>query len=202
MDPVSLALIIKGLATLGLILGGVMALRYGFRLYMDGTGTRQDSYTLEISGLKLKANSVGSVLMATAFAWAWAAVAMSPSLSQNGQSVQVYSFHTPEGDISSRVLTTRASASAASDPEELKALFRRAVTASEAHGNGSVVSVHGEPASIDLASLKTTGASMGDFQLSALAQSQGQTTELLYQSRAAKGKVVFVPAKAEMASGQ
>jgi hypothetical protein len=197
MNPVSLALVIKGLGTLGLIIGGLMALRYGFHLYKDGIGTGKDQYALEVSGLKLKANSIGSVVMATAFAWAWAAVAMSPSLSQNGQNVQVYSFETPNGEVSSKVLAAHASADAASDPEELKHLFRKAVAGVEKSSEQSVVSVKGQPASLNLKTLEASSSSAGGFEISAHAATSSQSALLVYKPQVSKGRVVFIPAKAQ-----
>lgn len=74
MDPITLTVVFKGLGMLLVITGGIWIARYGFHLYKDGAGHGRDQAAFEFGELKIKAHSVGSVVMSTAFLWAFAGV--------------------------------------------------------------------------------------------------------------------------------
>ncbi|MFC5571587.1 hypothetical protein ACFPN1_16145 [Lysobacter yangpyeongensis] len=200
MDPVALTVIFKGVAMLGIILVGGLAVNYGFRLYRDGAGSGKDHYAVEIGPVKATAHSVGSVVMATGFLWAWAAVAISPNLDKRGDNIRVYSFDTPAGAITSPELVARVSKHnppSLQNPEELKGLLRNAWAAAETKQGGSIVSLAGMPASIDFGTLEAAKDPSGNVQLTAAVKAGAQTGEISFEAHASDGKLIFVPAKAD-----
>lgn len=84
MDPIVLTVAFKGVAGILAILIGFLVARYGFHLYKDGVGAGRDSAAFSAGKIQIRAQSVGSVVMGTAFLWAWAGVFVSPSLNKTG----------------------------------------------------------------------------------------------------------------------
>src|SRR6266436_2837547 len=87
MDSISesstqLALIVRSLIECLLVIGGIMALRFGYVLYLKGVGLKADGTTIETKKLKARLQTVGSVVMATAVAWAVLGYLASPKFSQ------------------------------------------------------------------------------------------------------------------------
>lgn len=195
MDPISLTILTKAIGMLLLICFGGLALYYGFRLYADGKGSGKDSYALEAGPVKLKATSVGSVVMATACIWGLAGVWISPNLDKTGENFKVYSFDTPAGELTSRLIVANATGLDLSDPERLKGLFQEAFAKSEASHPGDVVTLAGVPAAIQSveASLDTSGS----YELSADVQAGQNEASLRFEPQVQGRKVIFVPARSD-----
>lgn len=197
MDPITLTVVFKGLGMLLVIAGGIWIARYGFHLYKDGAGHGRDQAAFELGKLKIKAHSVGSVVMSTAFLWAFAGVLLSPNMEKKGESIRIYSLSTPAGELEALALTTRyvELLSVKSDPEKLKALLGEAVADRRRKGGSSPLArLDGKPASIDMSSIKAIPSGTGDFLLSAQVTAGGKTAALKYEATLDKGNVTFVPA--------
>jgi hypothetical protein len=84
MDPVVVAVFFKGTGTLLAMVFGFLIARYGYLLFRDGAGHGRDRVAIELGSLRLRAHSVGAIVMSTAFLWAWAGVSLSPSIQKVG----------------------------------------------------------------------------------------------------------------------
>lgn len=199
MDPVTLTVTFKGVGMLAIIAGGILISRYGFHLYRDGAGTGRDKTVIEAGPIRVKAHSVGSVVMASAFLWAWAAVAISPSLDKKGDEVRVYSFNTPAGAVESRVLAThlpRERPASHVTPDELQVLFREAVEKSSQRHPEGVGALSGTPAKFDPASLTVTSDESGTYQINALLRAGQETALIEFDPEIHGREVLFVPSNA------
>ena len=92
MDPVTLTVLFKGIGLILALLLGFGIAYLGFLLYRDGAGLGRDKVAFEVGSVKVKAYSVGSVVMATAFMWAWLGVFISPNLEKTGNDYKITSF--------------------------------------------------------------------------------------------------------------
>lgn len=197
MDSITLTVVFKGLGMLLVIAGGIWIARYGFHLYKDGAGYGRDQAAFELGKLKIKAHSVGSVVMSTAFLWAFAGVLLSPNMEKNGDTIRVYSLRTPAGELEALALTTRSVdlPSIKSDPEKLKALLGEAVvdTRRKEGSSSPLARLDGKPASIDISSIKAIPSGTGDFLLWTQVTAEGETVALKYEATLDKGSVTFIP---------
>lgn len=195
MDPVTLTVVLKGIGMLVALAGGILIASWGFRLYRDGAGAGRDRAGFELGSVKLKAHSVGSVVMSTAFLWAWAGVTLSPNLDKKGDAVRIYSMTTPSGEIEAVALTTKApdAQTAKTDPERLKQLYSRAATTAEKASSGSVAQLDGKPASVDLGSVKAFPTAGGEYWLSTRVTTGDKTATLTYEPKSTGGQLTFVP---------
>lgn len=92
MSPVILTIILKTLVALVLALGGVLALRLGFRLYLHGVGLQPDGSTISTAkgtfNLSLSLKNVGAVVMATSVAWGCLAYLALPSYKRSAHGAE------------------------------------------------------------------------------------------------------------------
>lgn len=86
------AIIVHGLISAALVVGGIFSLKSGFKL-LDGQGKqdRQQS-SISVMGLKASVNSIGAFVMVTSFLWALAAWKTLPNLSVTKQGTIVSSL--------------------------------------------------------------------------------------------------------------
>ena len=196
MDPITLTVAFKGLGMLMVIAGGIWIARYGYHLYRDGAGHGRDQAAFEFGKLKIKAHSVGSVVMSTAFLWAFAGVLLSPNMERKGNDIRIYSMSTPTGELEALALTTKSAVppSLKSDPEKLKALLGEAASDTTRKGAPPLARLDGKPASIDMASIKAIPSNNGDLQLWTQITTGDKTASLRYQAVLSKDTVTFVPA--------
>jgi hypothetical protein len=186
----------KGVGMLLAILGGLIIARYGFRLYRDGAGSGRDQAGFEIGPIKVKAQSVGSVVMATAFLWAWAGVVLSPNLEREGETVRIYSFVTPAGDLKTQSVTTKIPAQSSAlknNPEELKKLLQKAVSNSKETKAGVFAELNGKPASIDASLIDASKDASGDYLLSTKIKSGAESVTVVFEPKIGDSKIVFTP---------
>lgn len=196
MDPVMLIVVFKGIGMLTAIVGGILVARYGFHLYKDGAGSGRDRAAFEAGPLKIKAHSVGSVVMASAFMWAWAGVALSPNLDKKGEEVKVYSFKTPETSIKSLAVTAslvNPNEAIKSNPEELKKLFGFALANMETSKAGKVIELNGKPAVYDLNSIRTLKSETGQYLVTTDIKTADHKATLAFEPKVQNDRVVFVP---------
>ncbi len=195
MDPVILTVVFKGIATLLVIIFGFLIARYGFHLYKDGVGSSRDRAAFEVGSVKIKAQSVGSVIMGTAFLWAWAGVAISPNLEKKGEDWKV-SFSAP--DVSFKSLTVATSLPSAdekirTDPEELKKLFVVALRSRE-FSKAERIKLNGKLATFDPESIRSLKSETGQYLVTTDIKTEERTATLAFEPKFQNKQVIFVPA--------
>lgn len=194
-DPILLTIIFKGVAMLLAIVGGVIVARYGFHLFKDGAGHGREHIAVEVGSLKVKAQSVGSVVMATAFLWVWAGVWLSPNLDKNG--VRVYSFKTPEMKLESLAVSIPVnpySQNFKMNSDELKKLLQSALTNKVAMKGDGLVELNGRPAVFDLSSIRTLKSESGGYLVTTEVTAGEARATVAYKPKLKGRKVLFVPA--------
>lgn len=196
MSPELLVVAFKGLGMVFAIVGGLVIARYGFHLYRDGAGHGRDQAGFELGKLKIKAHTVGSVVMSTACLWAYVGVLLSPNMERNGDEIKIYSLGSPSGEIQAQALIAKSSnpKGATADPEQLKALFAKAIAnAGQQSPTSALAKIDGKLGAIDLSTLKAIPDTNGDPYLWAKISVNGKSTSLKYQAMVDKGQVTFVP---------
>lgn len=196
MDPIVLTVTFKGIGMLAAIGGGILVARYGFHLYRDGAGSGRDRAAFEVGPLKMKAYSVGSVVMASAFIWAWAGVALSPNLDKKGDEWRVYSFRTTEMSLEGLAVAAslpKADETIKSNPDELKKVFGFALANAETLKTGKAVVLNGKPAAYDLGSIRALKAETGGYLVTADIKTEDKTAALAFEPKILKDRVIFVP---------
>ncbi|MGN2393633.1 hypothetical protein, partial [Pelomicrobium sp. G1] len=72
-------LVIKGGGMALLIIGGLLQIVYGHRLYRTSSELGPEKASIRLGNFSATTNSVGAFVMSTAALWAWAAVVISPN---------------------------------------------------------------------------------------------------------------------------
>lgn len=197
MNPETLTILFKGMGMLLALVGGILVARYGYHLYRDGAGHGRDEAGFEVWNVRVKAHSVGSVVMSTAFLWGLLAVWLSPNLERAGDTVRVYSLQAPGGNVEVRELAANAEAepkTVTSDPARLKVLLTEAVAnTNQTPPLAPLATLDGKPAVIDVLSIKAVPGESGSLLLWTLIHSDGKSASIQYQPKEEKGKVTFVP---------
>jgi hypothetical protein len=196
MDPVILTVLFKGIGMLLAIGGGILIARYGFHLYRDGAGSGRDRAVFEVGPVKIKAYSVGSIVMASAFLWAWAGVVLSPNLDKKGGEIRVYSFTTPEMSLSSlavEVSTPKTAQAIQNNPEELKKLFETALVNTETSKAHKYLELNGKRATYELKSISALRAETGQYLVTTDIKAGEKTATLTFEPKVEEGRVVFIP---------
>jgi hypothetical protein len=199
MPPEVLIIVVRAVAMMLLIAGGITSLRYGFHVYQRGTGAKQDLTAFELGPVKLKTHSVGSAVMATAVAWAWLGVSICPSIEKSGDSIRVYSLQTPSNEVSLPSLETRFCLSASptrTEPNQMERLFRRAVAEQSWH-QGNLPTLDGRPARLDPNSVTAEVIPSGKYVVSAKLGDGSSWVQLAFEPSLARGKITFVPKRVE-----
>ncbi|WP_157640016.1 hypothetical protein [Burkholderia ubonensis] len=200
MDPVILTVLIKGLGMLLVIAGGVAAIRYGFHLFKDGAGGGPGEIAIDLGRVKVRARSAGATVMATAFVWAWVGAMLSPNLDRRGDEIRVYSFRTPDGDLSVQAIATtipRDKRGASVTAVSLKGLLARAIIDANKKHTVGIAQINGQPASIDLSSVDVTNSESGKYRLSAKVRSTSNAATVLLVPKVEAGKITFYPTNVE-----
>src|SRR5579884_4256721 len=95
--------ILRFLLSVGLIIGGVSAIWFGFRLFSTGAGTARavDKLDLKIQDVKIAAAgmSVGSVLMLTSGVWGYFAYSSFPKLEMAGDTLKIANVSVPSNRV-------------------------------------------------------------------------------------------------------
>lgn len=196
MDPILLTVAFKGIGMLVAIGGGIQIARYGFRLYKDGAGSGRDRAAFEVGPVKMKAYSVGSVVMASAFIWVWAGVALSPNLDKKGDEWRVYSFKTPEMSLDGLAVAAplpKPNAAIKSNPDELKKIFGFALTKTDAMKAGKVIQLNGKPAAYDLQSIRAFKSESGEYLVTTDIKTEDKAAALAFEPKVQNDRVIFVP---------
>lgn len=195
MKPETLTIIIKGVGMALAFIGGIAIARYGFRLYKDGAGMKRDLAVFEFRSFKLKAHSVGSIVMATAFLWAWAGVALSPNLEKENGRIHVYSFQSPQYKVEAEPVVSTVYASnrlVESDPQQAKRIFRDAINR-ESFGQKRLLRLNNQPARFDLSSIGVKQTEHGGYLVTAKVKSGSAWASLAFEPTNLCGQLAFVP---------
>src|SRR5262249_32476908 len=127
--------------------------------FKNGAGQGREAIAFQAGHVRVKANSVGSVVMGTAFMWAVVAGWLSPNMDKKGDTIKVYSLQTPEGQLETPVLSVKGRLLADQKnmtPEELKAKFYTAIEDDLLKVPGAV-RLDGKAAVFDKASIREMG---------------------------------------------
>ncbi len=199
MDPISLTVAFKGLGMLLAIGGGIAIARYGFHLYKDGAGQGRDKAVIQFGTLKVTANSVGSIVMCTAFIWAYIGVLLSPKYEKTGDTTRIYSTVTPAGNLEAIAIQTPLPVSKTTKPkvDEYKALFDKAIAESNQGEAISYVSLGGKRAKVRPQNDLVLQSKSGNIIFSTQVEAEGKSAELQYTATVAKGSLVFVPTRTD-----
>lgn len=202
MEPETLTIIFKGIGMVLALFGGIAIGYYGFRLYKDGAGTGRGSAAFEVGPVKVKAHSVGSVVMATAFLWAWAGVALSPNLEKENDRIHVYSFHAPVYKVEAESVVTTASASdwmIEKDPQKMMRVFREALR-KRSPSKQYKLKLNDQPAHYDLNSIKVEQTNYGNYFVTAKVKNESSWASLSFEPTNISGQLAFVPTGVEKSS--
>jgi len=195
MEPETLTVIFKGIGMILSISGGIAMGYYGFLLYKNGAGTGRDLAVFEVGQIKIKAHSVGSVVMATAFLWVWAGVALSPNIEKENGKIRVYSFNTPNYNIEAESLQTNISMpdwKVDKDPQYVTHIFKDAIHKYSSEQKNKL-RLNDKPANYDPDSIKFERTQNGDYFITAKVESGSASTSLVFEPSNLEGKLVFVP---------
>lgn len=181
-SPVIITLLIRGVISLGLLCGAILALFYGFRLFRNGAGLGSSHIVAEYGEFRVRANSIGAAVMVTAFGWASLVVWSAPTYSNElGQAVQIAST----GELSIEDGPIDGYAKAAE-------LFRDAAKSPK-----NKLKLNGEPATIDLenVSQQVRLSPSGNFLIGAkIKNAKGKSVYTVFEAKSEGGtKVSFQP---------
>lgn len=193
MDPILLTVAFKGTAALLVIVCGFLVARYGFYLYRDGAGSGRDKAAFEAGPIKMKAQSVGSVVMGTAFLWAWAGVVISPNLDKKGEDWNI-SFTTPDMDLKALAVTTSLSVpedEIKREPEKLKKLFE--VALAQPKTNAKSIKLDGKLAVYDTGTIRTYKSESGSYIITTNVKSEDKAATVAFEPVVQGARVTFVP---------
>lgn len=204
MDPIALTVMFKGIGMILAIGGGIWIARFGFQLYKDGAGLGRDKAAIEFGKIRITANSVGSVVMCTAFLWAYLGVLLSPKYEKKGDVIRVYSMATPAGEVEAPAIQTQSPASVAAilDLEQLTKLFNKKLAESNQGGLLPFVTLAGKQATVHPGKDQPFQSDKGDFVFSTDVVAEGKKAELRYTAKSDKGMVVFIPSGSNQKEGK
>lgn len=170
MSDVTFVITIRGLFVLFLAIGAIVALILGYRLYKHGAGLGRDNVVFKYKGCEIKAGTVGSVLMITAWIWVGVGAWVCPTLNMSDGTTIV--SHNVPLDVAPIVTYPTASvASVMSDPEMLRLHVRESIEAYTSNPN-NVVALCGEPARYDPNSVEIRWSSDGWHRAEACLKSE------------------------------
>lgn len=88
-NAVLVTILVRAALAALLVLGGVLALYFGYRLYRTGAGLAADDTKIETKQIKINLRNVGAGVMLTAVAWAGLGYLTTPSFKSAGGDVTV-----------------------------------------------------------------------------------------------------------------
>ena len=199
MNSAMLTVIVHGLLAIGLVIGGILALRYGFVLFREGPGTGRSAATISFGrAFKATANSVGAVLMITAVGWGFLAVTALPNYKSPQEQV-AYIFNTPSGVVKAPELSLAGAAwTAAHGKGELLGHFREVLNDANRRGH-LAPAISGQVGTFDSAKAYVRNVS-GKITFEAPVQAGADSAALTYRAITRDGITVFRPEAAEVTS--
>jgi hypothetical protein len=195
MELETLTVVFKGIGMILTISGGILIGYYGFRLYKNGVGAGRDHAVFEVGPVSIKAYSVGSVVMATAFLWAWAGVALSPNIEKDNDRIHVYSFHAANYKVETEPLLTKIPMSewnVNKDPQQVALIFRDAIY-KHPSGQRNKLELNDKPARYDPNSIKVDQTQNGKYLITAKVESGSAWTSLGFETSNISGRLAFIP---------
>lgn len=201
-ETLIIIIIFKGIGMSLAILGGIIVANYGFRLYKDGAGSGQGSVVFEFRSVKVKAQSVGAVIMATACIWAWAGVSLSPNLEKKDGNIHIYSFKIPDLTVEAGALLTNVNISDLNiegNPERVKYTYQDAFY-KQASNQKRTLKINSQPARYVLDSIKVEQTNHGNYLLTATAEGDSSWASLSFEPTDLDGKLAFIPIGVDISS--
>lgn len=192
------AVVIHGIVALACVVGGVFALFKGHNVYRDRAQDGHAKVLIEMPWLKISAQSLGGIVMATAFGWAALGVHVVPDIKASPEHAEVYSFVTGKGIVDAPVVYAAVTPGlrklAGLNPTHGLDLVD-AFTQGAASRNAAMPAIGGKPAKVKNVHPVTTD---GKTFLLATFESNDSATAVLYDptllsAKGKKDKVVFKP---------
>lgn len=186
------------------IIGGILVARSGFHLYRDGAGHGRDHAAFEVGPIRMKAHSVGSVVMASAFLWAWAGVALSPNLDKNGNNFRIYSQIPDRYTVSPAILdismplpgneTPNSSSNVPNTPFDEENLLKEALEKSNASKSEFPLTLNGKRAVFDTNNVKLrTEPTSERYFFTATLENGENSVPINFYTQIKDSRVFFVP---------
>jgi hypothetical protein len=195
-DPAIVAIVSKTILCSLLLLGGILSIVFGYRVFRHHAEAARSRMVLNVMGLKVTSEGAGAVIAAQAVAWAWFGFHASPNYVTTREETKVYSFVTSAGSVQAPAL--KAVTVRDVSPTDLKAAFANALQSEK----NSDYKIAGVPAVVDYSSIEQVIRG-GVTYLKADLKSPGVTAEVQYKPLSldksvqwSSGKVVFEPSLA------
>lgn len=200
MNPTSMVIVIGGSAMLLLILGGVLAIYFGYQLVKTGAKAPEKAL-IKIGTLQASGQGVGSVLMVTAVAWAYFGVSVAPKYSDLGGRVEVVAFNTTQGKVTAPTITVAHSGldlghlTQSTDKDgQVRSLFVKGAEAIiKSPQSEKELSLWGNQATIDLNDVSVAKVQDGKFQVNTVLKSGKASTPITFVAVENGSKWVFTP---------
>jgi len=200
MDPTTLVIAIGGAEVLLLILGGVLAMCFGYWLVRSGV-VLPEKALIKIGKLQASGQGVGSVLMVTAVAWGYAAVIAAPKFTNLGGRTEVVAFNTDKGKITAPTITVReptlswaVPAGTIMDGLQIQTMFVDGAKAVDRNPRlNKELSLLGAPAIIDLKDVAVWPMKDGKFQVHTTLKSLKSSTPITFVAAEQGSQWVFTP---------
>jgi len=173
-DPAVITIISKSILCVLLVLGGILSIVYGYRVFRHHTDATRSRMVLNMTGVKITAEGAGVVIAAQAIAWAWLGVHVSPNYEASREQTKVFSFATPIGNVQAPVL--KAVPLNTVTTTDLKAAFAKALRTEQK----TAYKIAGAPAVIDYASISQIFRDGTTYYKADLKSSDG-TAEVQYR---------------------
>jgi hypothetical protein len=198
MDAVSLTIIVRGIGMLGLILGGIAAIYFGYRITGAGSPPgRQSTTTFNVLGLKATAKGAGAVIMMTAGVWGYCGVKIAPNLTTDGHGSKVFSFEVENKRITAPALAATLpdsiSAGTKIDAAELTTLFENSLLAQKALSGSKWTTIQGKPATIDPTTISVMMLKDGKLGLATTLKSDDKFAKVTFVPERIGSVLVFTP---------
>jgi hypothetical protein len=195
MDPTMLVITIGGTAMLLLILGGVLAICFGYQLVKTGVAGPEKAL-IKLGKFQASGQGVGSVLMVTAVAWAYFGVSIAPKFTNQNGRIEVVAFNTDKGKITAPTITVSGMLYVGTvklDGQKIQTLFVEG--AEKVAKNPSLnkdLSMGGSPATIDINDVSVSQKD-GKVQVYTKLRSEKESTPITYVGVQQGTKWVFTP---------
>jgi hypothetical protein len=194
MDATTLVITIGGAAMLLLILGGVLALYFGYRVFRAGV-VLPEKAQIKLGKMQASGQGVGSVLMITAVAWAYAGVLAGPKFTNLGGRTEVVAFNTDKGKITAPTFTWAASPTVSvKEGLQIQGMFIDGAKAVDQNPRLSKeLSVLGARAMIDVNDVAVRQSKDGKYQVHTTLKSVKASTPITFVAAKQGSQWVFTP---------
>jgi hypothetical protein len=199
MEPTTLVIAIGGTAMLLLILGGVLALCFGYWL-VKARIVAPEKALIKIGKFQASGQGVGSILMITAVAWGYLASSIPPKFTNMNGRTEVVAFNTNKGKITAPIFAisglsgvTYGDLTKMSSDQKIQTLFvDGAKSAAKNPRLSKELSMWGYPAVLDLNNVYVLSKD-GKIVVNTVLQSDNNSTPITFIAAKQGSQWVFTP---------